>query len=74
VASALPDFVAVVGGTGLAAGRLERMKPGSGKGCCSIVLVCDDCQREINFALEHGYNMEKIRNLVLVGHYLSLQL
>jgi hypothetical protein len=53
---------------------LERMKPGSGKGCCSIVLVCDDCQREINFALEHGYNMEKIRNLVLVVHYLSLQL
>ena len=43
----LVAFVAVVGGIGLAAGILDIMKDGSGKGCASIVLVCADCKRQV---------------------------
>ena len=43
----LVAFVAVVGGIGLAAGILDIMKDGSGKGCASIVLVCADYKRQV---------------------------
>ena len=38
----LPAFVAVVGGTGLAAGWLDNMKLENGSGSFSSNLLCDD--------------------------------
>ena len=38
----LPAFVAVVGGTGLAAGWLDNMKLENGSGYFSSNLLCDD--------------------------------
>ena len=43
----LPAFVALVGGTGLAASIFDMMKDGFGRGCSSVVLVCADCRRQV---------------------------